>query len=89
MFINLHTHDCKGSVRDAIAIPEQITARIKELGQTGYAITNHGSTSSLLTHYKLLLNDFNSFKKSLSSSISISYLFSLVSAILAFLSNSS
>ena len=53
MFINLHTHDCKGSVRDAIAIPEQITARIKELGQTGYAITNHGRTSSLLTHYKL------------------------------------
>lgn len=53
MFINLHTHDCKGSVRDAIAIPEQVTARIKELGQTAYAITNHGSTSSLLTHYKL------------------------------------
>lgn len=53
MFINLHTHDCKGSVRDAIAIPEQIPARIKELGQTAYAITNHGSTSSLLTHYKL------------------------------------
>lgn len=53
MFINLHTHDCKGSVRDAIAVPEQITERIKELGQTAYAITNHGSTSSLLTHYKL------------------------------------
>ena len=53
MFINLHTHDSKGSVRDAIAIPEQITARVKELGQTAYAITNHGSTSSLLTHYKL------------------------------------
>lgn len=53
MFINLHTHDSKGSVRDAIAIPEQITERVKELGQTAYAITNHGSTSSLLTHYKL------------------------------------
>lgn len=52
-FVNLHTHDCKGSVRDAIAIPEQITNRIKELGQPAYAITNHGSTSSLLSHYKL------------------------------------
>lgn len=53
MFINLHTHDCKGSIRDAIAIPEDIVDRIKELGQSAYAITNHGSTSSLLTHYKL------------------------------------
>lgn len=52
-FVNLHTHDCKGSVRDAIATPDGICKRIKELGQTTYAITNHGSTSSLLTHYKL------------------------------------
>ena len=53
MFINLHTHDCKGSIRDAIAKPLEIAERVKELGQTGYAITNHGSTSSLLTHYKI------------------------------------
>ena len=53
MFINLHTHDCKGSIRDAIAKPREIAERIKELGQDGYAITNHGSTSSLLTHYKI------------------------------------
>lgn len=53
MFINLHTHDCKGSIRDAIAKPKEIAERIKELGQDGYAITNHGSTSSLLTHYKI------------------------------------
>lgn len=53
MACNLHTHDCKGSIRDAIAQPEDIVKRIKELGQTAYAITNHGSTSSLLTHYIL------------------------------------
>ena len=53
MCVNLHTHDHKGSVLDAIAKPEDIVKRIKELGQTAYAITNHGSTSSLLTHYKL------------------------------------
>lgn len=53
MFINLHTHDCKGSIRDAIAKPKDIAERVKELGQDGYAITNHGSTSSLLTHYKI------------------------------------
>lgn len=53
MFINLHMHDCKGSIRDAIATPKAINNRIKELGQLGYAITNHGSTSSLLTHYNL------------------------------------
>lgn len=53
MAVNLHNHDHKGSVRDAIASPEGIVERIKELGQTAYAITNHGSTSSLLTHYKL------------------------------------
>ena len=38
---------------EPIAKPEDIVKRIKELGQTAYAITNHGSTSSLLTHYKL------------------------------------
>ena len=53
MFINLHTHDCKGSIRDAIAKPKDINKRVKDLGQLGYAITNHGSTSSLLTHYNL------------------------------------
>lgn len=53
MFINLHSHDCKGSIRDAIALPEDICKRVKELGQVAYASTNHGSTSSLLTHYKL------------------------------------
>lgn len=53
MFIQLHVHDSKGSIRDAIAIPENITKRIVELGQSAYASTNHGSTSSLLTHYKL------------------------------------
>lgn len=53
MAVNLHTHDHKGSVLDAIAKPEDIVQRIKDIGQTSYAITNHGSTSSLLTHYKL------------------------------------
>ena len=53
MAVNLHAHDHKGSIRDAIAKPEDIVKRIKELGQTAYAITNHGSTSSLLTHYNL------------------------------------
>lgn len=53
MCVNLHNHDHKGSVLDAIAKPEDIVKRIAELGQTSYAITNHGSTSSLLTHYKL------------------------------------
>ena len=53
MAVNLHTHDHKGSIRDAIAKPEDIVKHIKELGQTAYAITNHGSTSSLLTHYNL------------------------------------
>ena len=39
MCVNLHTHDHKGSVLDAIAKPEDIVKRIKELGQTAYAIT--------------------------------------------------
>lgn len=53
MFINLHMHDCKGSIRDAIAKPKEIANKVAELGQLGYASTNHGSASSLLTHYNI------------------------------------
>lgn len=52
-FWSLHTHCCKGSIRDAIALPQDIVKRVKELGQKGFALTDHGSTSALLTTYKL------------------------------------
>lgn len=53
MFIHLHVHTAKGSLRDATALPENVVKRVKELGQTAIAITDHGSTSALLTTYKL------------------------------------
>ncbi len=52
-FVQLHNHTCKGSVRDAISRPEDIIKKVKELGQVAVAFTDHGSTSALMTGYKL------------------------------------
>lgn len=53
MFLSLHTHTCKGSIRDAIATPEVIIKKIKSMSQNAIGITDHGSTSALMTMYKL------------------------------------
>ena len=51
MFIGLHRHS-HYSKRDAIAkIPDMIE-RIGELGQTAWALTDHGTTSGLMEAYK-------------------------------------
>lgn len=52
-FWQLHNHCSKASIRDAIADIKDITNKVKELSQEGYALTDHGSTSGLLTAYKL------------------------------------
>ena len=47
-FVNLHTHSTY-SFLDGFGHPEQFIARVKELGQTAIAVTDHGNISS---HYK-------------------------------------
>lgn len=53
MYWQLHNHSSKGSIRDSISDVEAIAKRVKDLGQLGYALTDHGSTSALLTSYKI------------------------------------
>lgn len=53
MFWQLHNHSSKGSIRDSISDVEAIAKRVKDLGQLGYALSDHGSTSALLTSYKI------------------------------------
>ena len=51
LFIGLHRHS-HYSKRDAIAkIPDMI-ARIGELGQTAWALSDHGTTNGLMEAYK-------------------------------------
>ena len=51
MFIGLHRHS-HYSKRDAIAKIPDIVNRIGELGQTAWALTDHGTTSGLMEGYK-------------------------------------
>lgn len=53
MYWSLHNHSSKGSIRDSISDVEAIAKRVKDLGQLGYSLTDHGSTSALLTSYKI------------------------------------
>ena len=51
MFIGLHRHS-HYSKRDAIAKVPDIVNRIGELGQSAWALTDHGTTSGLMDAYK-------------------------------------
>jgi len=52
MFIGLHRHS-HYSKRDAIAKIPDMVERIGELGQTAWALTDHGTTSGLMEAYKV------------------------------------
>lgn len=52
MFVSLHTHSCY-SLLDSTAKPEEIVDRIKELGQTAVAITDHGNVFASVYVHKL------------------------------------
>lgn len=51
MFVNLHVHTHK-SLFDATAKEEDIAKRVAELGEIGFGISDHGTTSALVTGYK-------------------------------------
>ena len=51
MFIGLHRHS-HYSKRDAIAKVKDIVERVGELGQSAWALTDHGTTSGLMQGYK-------------------------------------
>jgi len=48
--VQIHLHTWY-SLRDSIANPKEIVARVKKLGQTAVACTDHGTTSGLLDMY--------------------------------------
>ena len=52
MFVGLHRHS-HYSKRDAIAKVPDIVERVGELGQTAWALTDHGTTSGLFEAYKV------------------------------------
>lgn len=52
MFVGLHRHS-HYSKRDAIAKIPDIVNRVGELGQTAWALTDHGTTSGLMEAYKV------------------------------------
>lgn len=52
MFVGLHRHS-HYSKRDAIAKIPEMVERIGELGQTSWALTDHGTTSGLMEAYKV------------------------------------
>lgn len=52
MFIGLHRHS-HYSKRDAIAKVPEIVERVGTLGQTAWALTDHGTTSGLMEAYKV------------------------------------
>ena len=52
MFIGLHRHS-HYSKRDAIAKIPDMVERIGELGQTAWALTDHGTTSGLMEAYRV------------------------------------
>lgn len=55
MFVGLHRHS-HYSRRDAIAKIPEIVARTAELGQSAFALTDHGTTSGLIEAYTETLN---------------------------------
>lgn len=46
-FVNLHTHTMY-SVGDGLSNPDELAARVAELGQSAFAITDHGTVSGLM-----------------------------------------
>ena len=50
MFVGLHRHS-HYSRRDAIAKIPDIVARTAQLGQSAFALTDHGTTSGLIEAY--------------------------------------
>ena len=52
MFVHLHTHSNAGSLADAHAMVTDLARKAKELGQPAFALTEHGSTISLVSAYK-------------------------------------
>lgn len=51
MYANLHTHS-HISLMDAIAKPEEIAKRVKEMGQSCFSLTEHGTVASGIMGYK-------------------------------------
>lgn len=51
MYVNLHNHSAY-SLLDSISRIDEMVARVKELGQTALAVTDHGSLHSMVQHYK-------------------------------------
>lgn len=50
-FVNLHVHTSY-SILDSLITPKELFAKVKELGQTAVAITDHGSLASAWTALK-------------------------------------
>lgn len=50
--IHVHTHYSNNGMLDSIAKVDDIITRVKELGQTALAITDHGTVSGLIDGYK-------------------------------------
>ena len=50
-FVNVHTHS-HFSKRDAIAKPKDIVSKVKSMGQTAVALSDHGTTSGLIETYR-------------------------------------
>ena len=51
--VHLHVHSMY-SLRDSIIKPDDLIARLKEIGQTAVAITDHGSSLGGVSFYKIL-----------------------------------
>lgn len=51
--VHLHTHSMY-SLRDSIIRPEELIVRLKEIGQTAIAITDHGGSLGGVSIYKVL-----------------------------------
>lgn len=51
-FINLHLHTAF-SLLDGMSKPEDVAAKVKKLGQKGFAVTEHGNVHSSVKMYKL------------------------------------
>jgi len=50
--IHVHTHYSNNNMYDSTATVEAVVKRVKELGQTAFAITDHGTVSGLIDGYK-------------------------------------
>ncbi|MCA1021470.1 DNA polymerase III subunit alpha [Halobacillus litoralis] len=51
-FVNLHVHSCY-SLLDGLSKPEDIVKKIKSMGQSSFAITEHGNVFSSVKAHKL------------------------------------